>query len=189
MWTCYNGGMKSAATKMTYDQYCLLPEDRNRYELFYGELVMTPSPTHRHQAVVVRLTIALGNFVEKNALGEVFVAPLDILFDEHTVLQPDILFISRDRLGILGDEIVEGAPDLVVEVLSPSTFYNDLRRKMTTYSQFGVQEYWIVDPEKQTIELYARAGDKLQLGRQFSSDDTLESPLLAGFRLAVKSIF
>jgi len=181
--------MRPAATKMTYDQYCLLPEDRNRYELFDGELVMTPSPTHRHQAVVVRLTTAMENFVKKNALGEVFVAPLDILFDEHTVLQPDILFISRDRLGILGDEIVEGAPDLVVEVLSPSTFYNDLRRKMATYSQFGVEEYWIVDPEKQAIELYRLAGSKLELNRSVSSDDTLESPLLPGFRLLVKSIF
>ena len=179
----------SSASKMTYDQLCLLPEDRQRHELFDGELVMTPSPSHRHQAVVLRLAIALESYVKTHALGRVYVAPLDILFEPHTVLQPDVLFIRQDRLGILGEEVVEGAPDLVVEVLSPSTFYNDLRRKMAAYARFGVQEYWIVDPEKQAVELYSLAGDQLRLQRSFSADATLESPLLPGLRLPVRSIF
>ena len=148
--------MKEATTKMTYEQYCLLPEDGKQYELIDGELFMTPAPKPRHQKIVLRLTEQLSRFVRENSLGEVFVAPVDVLLERHTVVQPDVLFISTPRLSIVGEEAIEGAPDLVVEVLSPSTFYKDLRKKMTAYSQFGVQEYWIVDPETQSIETLRR---------------------------------
>ncbi|OFW09534.1 MAG: hypothetical protein A3G20_02960 [Acidobacteria bacterium RIFCSPLOWO2_12_FULL_59_11] len=181
--------MKSTATKMTYDQYCLLPEDGNQYEVFDGELVKTPSPSSRHQKIVQKLLYRLSAYLEAHALGEVFVAPLDTIFDQYTVLQPDILFVSRERVAEVVKERIEGSPDLVVEILSPSTFYKDLRRKMAVYSQFKVQEYWIVDPEKQTIELYQRSGEGLQLARQFASQETFQSPLLMGFQLSVGSIF
>lgn len=181
--------MKPAATKINYDQYCLLPEDGNQYELFDGELVMTPSPSTRHQQIVGRLFAQLMAYVQANSLGEVFLAPLDTIFDQYTVLQPDILFVSRERVAEVVKERIEGAPDLVVEVLSPSTFYKDLRRKMAVYSQFGVREYWIVDPEKLTIELYQRSGEVLQLARHFASQETFQSPLFPGLQLAVSSIF
>ncbi|MBI4461007.1 MAG: Uma2 family endonuclease [Acidobacteria bacterium] len=181
--------MKPATTKMTYDQYCLLPEDGNQYEVFDGELVMTPSPSSRHQKIVQKLLYRLSAYLEAHSLGEVFVAPLDTIFDQYTVLQPDILFVSRERVAEVVKERIEGAPDLVVEVLSPSTFYKDLRRKMAVYSQFGVREYWIVDPEKQTIELYQQGGEGLQLARQFASQETFQSPLFQGFQLPVSSIF
>ena len=174
---------------MTYDQYCLLPEDGKQYEVIDGELFMTPAPRTRHQKIVVRLTEELSRFVRENRRGEVFVAPTDVLLDRHTIVQPDVLFIRQQRLEIVGEEAIEGAPDLVVEVLSPSTFYKDLRKKMTAYSQFGVQEYWIVDPETETIEIYARRDDKLQLAQKFSSGDAVESALLPGLRLAVKDVF
>jgi Uma2 family endonuclease len=181
--------MQRAATKMTYDQYCLLPEDRNRYQLFDGELVMTPSPRPKHQEIVVRLTALLEQFVKRSSLGKVFAAPLDVVLDENTVVQPDVFFIRRERLNIVGEDYVEAAPDLVVEVLSPSTFHIDLRRKMKTYSRFGVQEYWIVDPEEQVVEVFRRSGDKLQPAAKFSEGQILESPLLPGFRLSVREIF
>jgi len=180
--------MTQAATKMTYEQYCLLPEDGKQYELIDGELFMTPAPKPKHQKTVGRLYEELSRFVRQNSLGEVFVAPVDVLMDRYTVLQPDVLFIGAARLSIVGEDAIEGAPDLVVEVLSPSTFYKDLRKKMTAYSQFGVQEYWIVDPETQTIELYARRDNKLQLAQKFSSEETLESALFPGLRLAVKDV-
>ena len=181
--------MKPAAAKMTYDQYCLLPEDGKQHELIDGELFVTPASTPRHQRILGKLYSQLSAYVETNSLGEVYVAPVDIVLDKHTVVQPDVLFIRQDRLGIVGEQSIEEAPDLVVEILSPSTFHKDLRRKMAAYSQFGVQEYWIVDPEKQTIELYWRTGQELQLIRLFSSHEALESPLLPGFRLAVSSVF
>lgn len=174
---------------MTYAQYCLLPEDGKQYEVIDGELFMTPAPKPKHQEIVVRLTEELSRFVRENSLGKVSVAPVAVLLDQHTVLEPDVLFIRQQRLEIVKEQAIEGAPDLVVEVLSPSTFYKDLRKKMTAHSQFGVQEYWIVDPETQTIEIYARRDDKLQLARNFSSGDAVESAHLPGFRLAVKDVF
>ena len=181
--------MKSAMTKMTYDQYCLLPEDRNQYELFDGELVMTPSPSARHQDIVLTLATKLAAHIGKYSLGKLYVSPLDTIFDEYTVLQPDILFVSRERVAAIVKERIEGSPDLVVEVLSPSTFHKDIRRKMRVYSQFGVREYWIVDPEEQTMELYQRVGEKLELDRRFASQETFQSSLLPGFQLEVRSIF
>jgi Uma2 family endonuclease len=182
--------MKSSAAKMSYDLYRLLPDDGKRYELIDGELIMmTPAPTPQHQRILKQLGFQLSAFVETNGLGEVFIAPVDIVLEDHTVVEPDILFVSRERRGIVGEEAIHGAPDVVVEILSPSSFYHDLRRKMGLYSQFGVQEYWIVDPEKQAIDLYVRAGNELKLTRQFASHETFESPLLGEFRLAVSAIF
>lgn len=183
------GIMKSVTSKMNYDQLCLLPGDGNQYELFDGELVMTPSPIARHQEIVGKLHVLLLPHVQNNSLGKVYVAPLDTIMDEYTVVQPDILFVSRERVAEVVKEHIEGAPDLVVEVLSPSTFHKDLRRKMRVYSQFGVREYWIVDPEEQTMELYDRVGEKLELARRFGFDETFQSPLLPGFQLEVRSIF
>ena len=108
------------------------------------------------------------------------------------MLQPDILFVSKERLAEVGQERIEGAPDLVVEVLSPSTFHKDLRRKMAVYSRFGVEEYWIVDPETKTIELYCRGQEGkegLELVQRFAANETFESRLLPGFRIEVSSIF
>ena len=184
--------MKATTHKMTYDEYCLLPEDGNQYELFDGELVMTPSPNREHQKIVGNLYRRLADFVEERSLGDVYLSPLDTIFDPYTALQPDILFVSKERLAEVGRERIEGAPDLVVEVLSPSTFYKDLRRKMAVYSRFGVQEYWIVDPEMKTIELYCRGQEGkegLELARRFAAGETFESRLLSGFRIEVSSIF
>ena len=181
--------MKPVATKMNYDQYCLLPDDRNQYELFDGELVMTPSPNTRHQRIVGQLHAELLAYVREHSSGEIFVAPLDTIFDQYTVMQPDILFVSRERVPEVVKERIEGAPDIVVEVLSPSTFHKDLRRKMHVYSQFGVREYWIVDPEEQTMDLYHRVGEKLELARRFAVQETFQSPLLPGLQLEVRSIF
>jgi Uma2 family endonuclease len=182
--------MKSTAAKMTYELYRLLPDDGKRYELIDGELMMmTPAPTPRHQRIAGNLFSELRTHVKANNLGEVFIAPVDVVLEEHTVVEPDILFVSRERQGIVREEAIHGAPDVVVEILSPSSFYHDLRRKMALYSQFGVQEYWIVDPEKQAVDLYVRAGNELKLARQFASHESFESPLLPGFRLAVSGIF
>ena len=181
--------MSQSATKMTYEQYCLLPADGKQYEVIDGELFMTPAPRPRHQKIVLRLAEELSRFVRDNTLGEVFISPIDVLLEPHTIVQPDVLFIQAARLSIVGDDAIEGAPDLVVEVLSPSTFYKDLRKKMTAYSQFGVQEYWIVDPETETVEVYARREEKLQIVRKFSRIESVESALLPGLRLAVKEVF
>ena len=181
--------MAQAATKMTYEQYCLLPEDGRQYEVIDGELFMTPAPKPKHQEIVLRIAEEVSRFVREKDLGKVFISPIDVLLEPHTVLQPDVLFIRKERLEIVKEEAIEGPPDLVVEVLSPSTFYKDLRKKMWAYSEFGVQEYWIVDPETETVETYARQNEKLEPARRFSSAENVESTLLPGFKLAVKEVF
>jgi Uma2 family endonuclease len=181
--------MSITSTKMTYDQYCLLPEDRNQYELIDGELIVTPSPRRQHQEIVGRLYALLLNYVDTKSLGKVYVAPLDTILDKYTVVQPDILFIGNERLSEIAKDWIEGAPDLVVEVLSPSTMDKDRRRKLAVYSQFGVREYWIVDPENRAIELYGQTSGALQLARRFSSGETFESGIISGFRVEVAAIF
>ncbi len=181
--------MRAVASKMNYDRYCLLPDDGYQYEVFDGELVMTPAPIPKHQQIVVRLTTALEKFVEENKLGQVYVAPVDVVFNQLTILQPDVLYVRENRLHIVGEEAIEGAPDLAVEVLSRSTLRKDRVRKLAFYSEFVVLEYWIVDPINKCIELYERKGEDLKLSQIFSAEEILESVVLPGFRLPIARVF
>lgn len=181
--------MKQTMAKMTYDQYRRLPESRNQYELFDGELVITPPPNVAHQRIIGRLCAQLLPYVEAHSLGLLIPSPVDTVFDPYTMLQPDILFVSRARIPEVVKDRIDGAPDLAIEVLSSSTMEKDRRRKLAVYSQFGVREYWIVDPEAQTIELYAREGGPLRLTRTFSSGEAVTSPLFPGLALPVASVF
>ena len=138
----------------TYQDYLKLPEDGNRYQVINGELVMAPSPLPLHQIVSGELFLSIGNYVKDKKLGMVFSAPLDVVLSEDNVLQPDILFISKERQQIITDKNIAGAPDLVIEILSPATAYYDLFDKKEIYQKFGVKEYWIVDPMRQWMELY-----------------------------------
>jgi Uma2 family endonuclease len=129
--------------------YLALPE-QPRCELLYGRLPVTPAPTFRHQLVVT----AIGRFLFDFALprGEhAVVSPIDVVLADHSIVQPDVIYVSRERAGILGRR-VEGAPDLVVEILSPATGRRDLGEKMRLYAESGVAEYWIVDPDLETFE-------------------------------------
>jgi Uma2 family endonuclease len=181
--------MKPATAKVTYDHYRLM-DDGKRYELIDGELLeMTPAPTPRHQQVLGRIYLALSTHVSGGKLGVVYLSPIDVVLDEYTVVQPDILFVSQGRRDIVREDAIHGAPDLVIEILSPSSFYHDLRRKLRIYGHFGVQEYWIVDPEKQSVEQHKLVKGTLELARRLSTADTLESALLAGFALRVQEIY
>lgn len=146
--------MSLLARPLTYDDLRQLPDDRNRYELLGGELIVSPSPHRAHQRVSYRLTQLIGDHVDAQQLGEVYAAPVDVRLSPHSVVQPDLLFIRRDRLAIYGPTgPVEGAPDLVVEIVSPASRVMDRVRKAALYADSGVPEYWIVDPEPRTVEL------------------------------------
>jgi len=144
--------MGQANIKFTYHDYVQLPGDK-RYELVEGELFLVPSPNLYHQRISRQLEMALWQYIGRHALGEVFDAPCDVVLSEINVVQPDLLFVSTERRGILADANVQGAPDLVVEILSPSTGQRDLGIKRSLYAKYGVPEYWIVDPDSQTIEV------------------------------------
>jgi Uma2 family endonuclease len=142
---------------LTYEDYCELPDDRQRYELLEGEIDVAPAPNVIHQWIVSRLLHWLTSHVDRFQLGTVLVAPCDVLFSRITVVQPDVLFVARGREHIIKERYIEGAPDLVVEVLSPSTARKDQQVKRQLYARYGVAYYWIFDPERHEARAYALA--------------------------------
>lgn len=142
--------------RWTYSEFARLPDSGSaRHEVIADQLVVTPAPSLHHQRIAGRLFARLFEFVERQELGEVFPAPLDVLFGEGDYMEPDIVFVREERAGqVLTDRGVEGAPDLVVEILSPATEARDRGIKLDRYRRFGVGEYWIVDPGEQAIEVW-----------------------------------
>ena len=175
-------------TRLTYEDFCLLPEDGKRREIIEGELFVTPSPQTPHQRAVIRLSSHLWHFVDSHKLGEVFSAPFDVVFSEFDVVEPDILFISSANVAVLTNKNVQGAPDLVVEVLSENTARADRSVKLKLYGKFGVEEYWIIDPQRPSAEVYRRGAAGLECVATLSAADALSSPLLPGFSLVVGSL-
>ena len=139
------------SVKFTYEDLLNFQDDGKRHEIIDGEHFVTPSPNTKHQRIVGRLNLALGNYLEHHPIGEVFVAPFDVVFSDLDVVEPDLLYISRERAQVLTDQHVRGAPDLVVEILSPGTRKTDEVTKRKLYDRSGVQEYWVVDPELDVI--------------------------------------
>ncbi len=129
------------------------------YQLIAGELVMTPSPTPLHQNISLNLATELRSYLKRNNLGKLFTAPLDAYLSEEDVYQPDILFIRSRRAAAIQKEQLRIVPDLVVEILSPTTAYYDFTRKKEMYCARGVSEYWIVDPEAETVEMMVKRGE------------------------------
>ena len=176
------------AVKLTYKDYCATPDDE-RYELLNGNLMMVPAPNRKHQKVLVRLARKLGDFTEAHGLGEVYVAPFDVFLSDTDVVQPDVLFISRAREHTLTEQNVRGAPDLVIEILSPSTADRDLGYKHDLYGRHGVLEYWIVDPIAETVAVHRQRDGRLELAETFGRRDTLRTALLEGLQLKLDDIF
>jgi Uma2 family endonuclease len=177
--------------RLTYGDYLRFPNDGRRHELIDGEQIVTPTPVLRHQELLGRLFLALGNYLERHPVGEVYTAPLDVILSDHDVVQPDLLFVSNDRRDVLQDW-VRGAPDLVVEILSPSTRRTDEVAKRHLYDRFGVREYWVVDPEIEIVKIYRRAeaGSFVRAGEPGAeSGDVLETVLLPGFSMNLRALF
>jgi Uma2 family endonuclease len=147
--------------RWTYAEYARLPMPSEaggtRYEVIDHELYVTPSPGRRHQRIVTDLVTILNGFVRASGLGHVFVSPFDVLFAEGDYLEPDILFVGKGRAGIVTERAVEGAPDLVIEVLSPSTAVRDRGIKLERYRKYGVSEYWVVDIDARSVEIWKLA--------------------------------
>lgn len=173
--------------KFTYDDYYTLTGEK-RYELIEGDLYMVPSPDFYHQIVSGNIEFMLRDFVKKRNLGIVVDAPIDVVLSPEDVLQPDILFISKERRHIITEKNVSGAPDLVIEILSPSTQERDKLVKRNLYAKYGVKEYWIVDPSAKNVEILSLSGQGYKLSGVFFIDDVLSSPLI-GFTFPLKEAF
>ena len=182
--------MPKSKIKFTYRDYKNLPEsEMRRYELLEGELIMVPSPTTYHQSISGNLEHALRDFVRKHNLGFIYHAPLDVVLSEEDVAQPDILFISKERSQIITKDNIQGAPDLIIEILSPATAERDRTYKRTLYARSGVREYWIVDPEKQSIEVMELGEKGFETLGIYKEGENLVSPLLEGLCLNLGEIF
>lgn len=181
--------MRTVQPCLTYPELRLMPDDGKRYELINGEVFVSPSPSEKHQRASGRLFLSMGSHVERKNLGRVYYAPFDVVFGEKTALQPDLLFVSKARLGIIGPEYIIGAPDLVVEILSPSRPAYDRVTKLEQYALYGVPEYWIIDPMAESVEIYALTGKRYELRATLAGTDTLSTPLLSGWELPVNSLF
>ena len=178
----------NTAIKFTYRDYVNTPEDK-RYELLDGELILSEAPTRNHQGSQVNIGSPLHVFVQSNGLGVVYFAPRDVVLSDTDVVQPDLLFISNERLHIDTERGVHGAPDLVVEVLSPSTADRDRTFKRALYARHGVKEYWLLDPAAKTIAVLLNTGDGFDAVATYGESDTLVSPTLQGFSIGLDEVF
>ncbi len=173
--------------RKTIDDYLKLPENV-RAELIGGELFMTPSPRFSHQDVAAKLLLHLTGFVEAQGLGKVAIAPLDVHLPSQDIVQPDVMFIRKSNAAIIQDW-VRGAPDLVIEVLSPDSNERDRIVKRELYARNGVPEYWIADPATGTVEVLVSRNGSYESHGYFEAGDNLDSPALPGLALPVNAIF
>ena len=148
---------------LTYDDYCLLPDDRNRYEILDGELSVTPAPATKYQTALGNLYRLLANYVVANQLGKLFIAPTDLILSPTTIVQPDLIFIGNDRRHAVTERAIEGPPTLVIEILSPTTHRTDRVTKAQLYAKHNVPNYWLIDPDQRTLEAYELVIDHYDL--------------------------
>ncbi len=179
--------VKPVKPKLAYEDYARLPDDE-RCELIDGELIPMPSPKWLHQLMQSEIFRPLINFVYERGLGKVVTSPMDVILSDFNVVQPDVIFVSNARAHIIGD-YVHGAPDLVVEILSPSTADYDRTTKRELYERYGVPEYWLVDPYAKTITILRMDADGYNVHAVYGEGDTLSSPTLAGFSLNLSELF
>lgn len=178
--------------KFTYEDYLGFPEDGNRHEIIDGEHFVTPAPLTKHQRISANLLGHLYRHCSQTKAGLVLAAPTDVVFSETDVVQPDLLFIAKRRQHIVTRENIQGAPDFIIEILSDTTRHRDERTKRTLYERFQVTEYWIIDPDLETVKIF-----RLQDGRYTApeesntekTDSRLSPSVLPGFSITTRDIF
>ncbi len=174
----------------TFDDWLNLPDDGFRYEVIDGELFMSPPPTIEHQNAVSSLLANMRNYARQGNLGIVLTAPVGVRLQEWEVtVQPDILFVAKEREHIIKDDYIEGAPDLVIEVLSPSNWMIDRGRKQVTYRRAGVREYWLVDYRARSVDVLVLEDSEYVQRGHYEDGDITPSETLKGFSIAVSEIF
>lgn len=182
-----------ADTRLTYDDFVLFPDDGKRHEIIDGVHYVTPSPNLRHQALVGRIFFEITLYLRSRpGAGQVFLSPLDVVLSFHDVVEPDLLFVAGDQTAILTEKNVQGPPALVVEVLSKGTRKRDAQIKRRLFERTGVREYWLVDPELDTVQVF-RPGAQGRLVRvdELTAEDghTLTTPLLPGCAIDLRELF
>jgi Uma2 family endonuclease len=175
--------------RVSFAELCQWPDDGRRYELYDGEVIMVPAPVPRHQLVVIRITGLLLDYAETSG-GLALASPIDIAFSDHDVVQPDLVFFRRERRALIDmSQVIRVPPDLAVEALSRSTEARDRGRKMHLFARFGVPEYWIVDPVRNTLEIYGLEARDYALRATFGEHGRAQSPTLPGLTVDADRLF
>lgn len=174
---------------MTVENYKILPETGPRYQLIEGRLYMAPAPNRYHQDIARNLEYILLEYLDEHPIGTLYHAPFDVYLDIQDVFQPDILVVLNDNLSILTEAGAEGAPDFIVEILSPKTARLDRDNKRRVYATSGVRELWIIVPETRQIEIYLLAQDAAKPASTHGESDTFESAMFPGLRFNAAAIF
>ncbi|MBI4632169.1 MAG: Uma2 family endonuclease [Chloroflexi bacterium] len=180
---------RAEAERWTYQRYRRETAEGEHFEVIEGIRTMAPSPSRFHQYALTKLASQLETFVTRENLGTVLVAPFDVYFSEDEFVQPDILFVAKDHSERLTDHGVRGAPDLVIEIVSPGSTRMDRITKRNLYAKHGVPEYWIISPNEQTIEVLTLQNRKYETAGFYEEDDSIASPTLIGFSCVVRDIF
>ncbi|MBI2875407.1 MAG: Uma2 family endonuclease [Candidatus Tectomicrobia bacterium] len=179
-----------AQGQWTYEDFLRLPDEGIRYEIIDGVLYMTNAPDFQHQYAVVQMVIAIGNFVRAGSLGLVLTAPIEVhLPGISQPVQPDVLLVAQARREIVKAQFIEGAPDLIAEVLSPSTILLDRKVKFDAYERAGVREYWVANPKLHSIEVYSLISGEYALHGEYGPGERLTSPLLPSLDLLTDTVF
>ena len=175
--------------RLGLDDYLSLPDDGKRYEILDGILHVSRSPTTLHQRVSRRVLLSLMLALEHAGKGEVFNAPMDVVLGPNDVVQPDLLFVSTERSGIIGEQRIEGAPDLIVEILSPGTRRRDLVVTAQTYERCGVPHYWVVDPKRKRLEAFVLEHGEYRQTHVVAAPNTFEPPAFPGVSVSLEALF
>jgi Uma2 family endonuclease len=179
------------ATKWTYEEFCLFPDDGRRHELIDGERYVSPSPRTKHQTVSGNLFFVLATYIRKHRTGQLWAAPMDVVLSDLDVVEPDLLYVSAARGAIITEKNIQGAPDLVVEILSEGSRRTDEVIKRKLYETYGIPEYWIVDPELEQVRVYKLTRGRYvrtsELSRETS--DRLTSDLFPSLTIPTSELF
>lgn len=174
--------------RYTVAEYEAMPEDGHQYQLIHGQLIMSPSPNWLHQGIIVELSGQIRSFIRGKKIGKLRVAPMDVFLGPH-VVQPDVLFVSEKNSSRISMQGVRGAPDLVVEVLSPGTTRLDKKVKRNIYQKYGVREIWFVHPKLKKFEVIRQEGDTYTAAVVIPYGEVLTTPVLSGFSLDIAAVF
>ncbi|MGA1823314.1 MAG: Uma2 family endonuclease [bacterium] len=177
--------------KLSYRDYVLFPYSGSKqHEIIDGEHYMTPSPSTKHQRISRNLEWIIEFFIKKNKCGEIFDAPCDVLLSDTNVIVPDLVYISKENEDIITKDNIKGIPDLIIEILSPSNRVHDTVLKKDLYEHFSVKEYWIVDPDRETVEVYMLSSSKRYIDPKiYNNNQTLKTKIIPGLEINLKEVF
>jgi len=173
----------------TYAEYNLLPADAPRYEILRGVGYLTPAPGTRHQMISANLEQLLYQYVRGHGLGSVYHAPLDVVLSETDVVQPDVIYIARERYGIIKSRGIFGVPDMVIEILSPASMQRDCQQKLALYTRSGISEYWIVGEENRSVDIWTSGESPLDQRHVVMGEMQIQSQILPGFSITLAQLF